>query len=67
MAEELKQIAILRVGPLTSRPPPASTDTIGVLIEAETPDGRAHLVLSPAAVLELRKELEIWLKAHGYR
>jgi hypothetical protein len=69
MAEAIKQIAIMRIGPISSRNPdkPASITTTDFLIEAMTREGPAHLSLSRDAVLVLAEELERWLKAHGFR
>jgi hypothetical protein len=61
-------ILIKRAGPLSSRRPRDNQITaIHFRIEVETPEGPAVLNLSPSAVSVLATELEIWMKASGFR
>jgi hypothetical protein len=59
---------ITRVGPMTSRPTKGPTTTIPFRIEVEMGNnGPVLLSLSPSAAAELRGELDLYLKAHGFQ
>jgi hypothetical protein len=61
----VKQIAILRAGPPSSRGPKAPDTTTPFVIEVETPEGPAVLQIGPQAAAVLAEEIATYLKLHS--